>query len=270
MKMRRVWHGYLEKYPADPDTALAKLLHWHRGYKPTATSAYPEPFNLIAASAWRTRPAIPDYKHAIIFKDESTDYWVIAIGTIDLAHADIHAWMMKEFSLGAVAVWTNDGALFPRPQPTYYAMDDEPGTNGSVSKDPVTLTQRLLDMDKYRVGELDLKQFYPEKFKLTEKHLVILADYKPDSQGNYPTRARTKPKNPKLPGQGSGNSRCVYTPMGVYPSIKLAAEANGMTMSKMYANISGSVQGYGYLSREEYLRQTTLNISEDTQSVASN
>lgn len=264
MNFRRAWHGYLDKYPAHPDAVLSRLIQWNRGYKPNiATAAYPEPINLIAASAWKAKPIIQDYQHALIFLDEITNYWIIAIGTLDLSSSNLQTWMLEQFSLGACAVWTNSNALLPRQQPTYDSLDDEPGTTTHGSKDPITLTYRLKEMDKYRVGNIDLTELYPDKFKISAKRLTLLAEV--DSQ----PKIRTKPLGPKLDGQGSGRSKCVYTPMGVFPSISAAAEPHDCSISKMHTLVAGPDPAYGYLSKEEYLRRVELNITETAQSVAS-
>ena len=256
MKLRRVWHGYLKRYPADPDSYLARHIAWSRGFKVgVATAPYPEPLNLIAAAAWLYLPANLGYQHVLIYYDTATQLWVTAIGIRDLSVDQLETWILEQFSRGAQAVWTNDGAQAPRLQPSLVSKDDEPGTFGSSSKDPITLTIRLKDMNKYRVGDIDLTELCPDKFAIDEKRLVILQDYDPTTAMSR----KSKKSTPKLPGQGSGNSRCVYTPMGVFPSIKLAAQAHELTMSKMYALVASNIEGYGYLTKQEYLRQQALN-----------
>ncbi len=265
MKLRRVWHGYLKRYPADPDTTLARHINWNRGYKPhEATAMYPEPLNLTAAVAW-SRPQINNkYRHAIHYYDAPTKLWVMVLGILDVTIDELPEWILEQFSLGAMAVWTNDHALPVRPQPSYSSLDNEPGTFGSSSRDPVTLTIRLQEMNKYRVGDIDLTTIYPERFILGEKRAAILADYK---ALDYKPKKRVKSTSPRLPGQGSGNSRCVYTPLGTFPSIKLASQAHGVTISKMYNLVAGTSVEYGYLDKQEYLRRQALNNSNNQQIV---
>lgn len=259
MKFRRVWHGYLNKYPMDPDTALARQLNWSKGYKLNlANCSYPEPINLIAASAWHKLPNVERYRHTILYYDSNTKLWVVAITLLDLSVDNLRTWMLEQFSLGAQAVWTNDAVSPARPQPAFSSMDDEPGTMGANSNDPITLTIRLQEMDKFRLGEIDLISFYPEKFEHSEIRIKKLKIYDPDTK-----KIRREPTEPKLPGQGSGRCKCVYTPMGVYPSISAAAQAHKVSISKMHTLVAGFDQEYGYLDKQEYLaRINTIATGE--------
>jgi len=122
---RRKWRGWVEITPEHPDTILSRHIAWERGKKDCATSAYPEPINLVAAAAYKVRPkTLSDF--SLLYRDVNTQLWiqVVDIRTIDLNSAE--AWLEEQKSKGAVAVWKNLGAQPLRPEPLSKFKWEEP------------------------------------------------------------------------------------------------------------------------------------------------
>ena len=117
-QINRQWRGWVKINPESPDTVIGRHTRWRRGTLGTATGAYPEPINIVAAAAYPLRPKkLADY--CILYKDEKTNLWVQCIDVRSHSVEDGEEWLEVERFNGAVAVWSNGDAQPLRPEPAY-------------------------------------------------------------------------------------------------------------------------------------------------------
>jgi hypothetical protein len=113
---RRKWRGWVEQTPEHPDTILSRHIAWDKGRKDSATSAYPEPINLVAAAAYQTRPrTLSDF--ALLYRDPNTQLWIQAVDIRGVTLDTANEWLEREKAQGAIAVWKNLSAEPLRPEP---------------------------------------------------------------------------------------------------------------------------------------------------------
>jgi len=241
---KKTWLGNCQQgMPRDPDAVLAHLLEWQRGTQKnnTATCAYPEPINLTAASAWRKFPKITDCNYAFIYYDAGTRLWIKAMAINEVGIDDIDLWQKQELQQGCELIWINRRAEAERPAMTLNDQDDEPGTmNNGI--DQISLTVRLQQMDKYRVGDTDLVELLPNKFKIKDVNNI------PGPRERIP-RGKLGPR-PKR--EYNRQAKPVITPLGMFDSASAAAKHYGVSITWVATRASINKQGFRYITREEY------------------
>jgi hypothetical protein len=247
----RKWIGSLKEFPQDPDLVLVKLLNWNAGiYGGRATAAYPEPCNIIVAAAYVGH--IPSHaigREAFIYKDKKTKLWVQAVGTKEVQNSGITQWHDLQRSFGAVAVWYFNQAQPPRRQVSYVDLSNEMKTH-----DPVSSIHLLHQNGKFKLGEFDFTKIYPDKFGGVEG-MYVREPIKP--LDNYKIARLNKEK--KLPEQKCGYSKCCIAPHGVFASATDAGKVIGKTGNWVSLRCVKEIDGYKYISKQEYLRLKELN-----------
>jgi hypothetical protein len=251
MNTKKKWQGMQGRLPDDPDNVLTRLQHWTIGsQRNMATQQYPEPCNLIAASAWHRIPPDMIATESFIYRDRRTGLWIQAVGTRLIPRDLVAAWLDLQQTGGAVATWTNLAAIPPRRQPTLSAKEII-----TTRLDPVTLAHQLNERGLYRIRGVDIRAWYPELFQGIDN--IRVADY--DEEGMLKLR---KPKTTKLAEQSCGSSKCIETPLGVFASAKIAAEAAGIKPARVYLLAKHQRGGYRYITKQEYLAQAEINKSD--------
>ena len=254
---KKGWLGDFSKgSPNYPDKMLAQYLGWERGTAPAskqrATCKYPEPINITCASAWLTPPDISDCKYALVYRDPASKLWIKVQAILEVPLSQIEPWRMREIKQGALLTWTNKSAKPVRPQPTLNEQDNEPGTNNHAL-DPVTLTVRLQQMDKYKIGDYDVVAHSPEMFRFKDVANIAKA--------RRPIKRRGVTEGP-----GSGNTKCLSTPDGVFTSATLASMHYNKSLTWVTLRASKNKHGFKYITQEEYeLIKQNPNINTVTE-----
>jgi len=237
---KKLWQGDLTLgVPVNPDQVLAKLLNWQRGQNQrTASCQYPEPINLTAATAWTKLSRVNLHRYEFIYKDPITKLWIRTVAVNEVGVDNLDHWRDLQFSLGAKMVWTNRLAEAARPQPTLNDRDDEPGTRNS-GLDPISLTVRLQQMNKYQIGDYNMVQAMPDKFKFNDSE-------------NIQVIKRPRHRRGTFTGAGSGNTKPIRTPWGVFASATIAAQAKDISLTWVATRARKFDPEFCYLSKEEY------------------
>jgi len=241
---KKTWLGFdKDIQPRDPDLVLAKLLDWQRGTQKgnTATSAYPEPINLTAASVWAQCPGHNTDRYAFIYYDTELMLWIKAVAINEVGLDDIDRWCDRERSQGAQAFWINRRAEPARKKLTFNEQDDEPGTMNNAG-DPVSLTVRLQQMNKYKIGDCDLIELYPDRFKFRDIN-------------NLPEPRTRQPRGPngvKNKVAYTRQAKPVITPLGIFESASAAAKHYNVSITWVATRASMNKQGFTYITRAEY------------------
>lgn len=254
---KNTWLGFDKNIqPRRPDMVLVKLLAWERGSynSKTSTCSYPEPINLTAASAWLEFPKNIPERYSFIYFDEDVNLWVKTMAINEVGLADIDDWCRQEQLQGAMAVWVNRRAEPSRPRPTLNDLDDEPGTMNN-GKDFVSLTLRLQQMDKYKIGDCDIINLYPDRFKFKDINNM------PEPKKKYKTRA----PRAMARGEHSKLAKPVSTPMGVFADAHLAAKKYGVSSNWIASRARKNSQGFYYITKEEYQQRIS---SINTESIS--
>lgn len=251
---KKTWLGFdKDSEPIDPDLVLAKLLDWQRGTQKgnTATSSYPEPINLTAASVWTKCPINHSDRSAFIYYDRKFTIWIKAVAVNEVGLDDIDRWCDRERSLGALAVWINRRAEPARKKLTFNEQDDEPGTMNNAG-DPVSLTVRLQQMNKYKIGDCDLIELYPDRFKFRDVNNL------PEPR----TRQARGPNKNKAELGYTRQAKPVITPLGIFESASAAAKHYGVSITWVATRASMNKQGFTYITRAEYEQRMSMINTE--------
>lgn len=253
MNTKKKWRG-TDVRLVDPDQVLTRLTHWQQGtQRNVATAQYPEPCNIIAASAWIKIPPDMIATESFIYQDKRSGLWIQAVGTRLIPKELVAAWLDLQQSGGCVGTWVNLAAIPPRNQPTMVVRE-------SLTKghDPVTLAHQLNERNLYQIKGHDVRTWYPELFRDIDH--IRVDDY--DEEGMQQFRKRRPYGGAKLPDQACGYSKCIVSPLGVFTSAKAAAEAAGIKASKVYLLAKHERHGYRYITKQEYFALTSINKSE--------
>ena len=248
-----IWQGVCQlEQPPSPVLVLSRHMDWQRAQnnRHLASCSYPEPINLTGASAWRKIPRLNLERHAIIYQDALTKLWIKAVAINEVPVNDITQWRQQQLDLGAELVWINPYAEEQRQQPTLNDLDNEPGTQ-NTGLDPVCLTVKLQQMDKYRIGGSDIVKLLPEKFRFTDINDTLILKKKPSKKrGAY-----------KSSGNRT-NSKPIETPDGIFASATIAAEFYGVSLTWVTMRARKNKHGYKYISFEEYaVKKQNSNIN---------
>jgi hypothetical protein len=216
--LKRKWMDYeIPKKIYDPDTILAKQLAWKRGQNNIATSSYPEPCNIIAASAWpKMIPKEAEAQAYILYKCGSSGLWIQCISTEEYTHEQAEVWLDQQLSMGAVNAWSNADAIQPRYQPTIIDVEDEEFTN------------ILRFRGTYTIGDIDI-------LGSTSSHFA-----------NKPARVYRFGGKEKR-----GVKKPILTPKGIFPSVALASKEFDLTSNSIAVMARGNRNGFRYLSKDE-------------------
>jgi hypothetical protein len=123
----KIWRGWLKVHPLNPDTILARYMNWSPGGRMGyATSSYPEPNNISAASAWTVLKPEMIPEDGIVYRDNRTGMWIVAVDVRHVAKDKAEDWAMEQARKGAVAFWINEQVADTRPQmPMEELMDPD-------------------------------------------------------------------------------------------------------------------------------------------------
>jgi len=225
-KDRRKWQGFIPRFPQSPDTVLAKLIQWTPGYgKGIATCEGTEPITLIGASAWQGLvPKDMLASEAFIFKDVDTGLWVQAVSTNLIKHEDLNAWLELQYTSGALAIWSNTGAIMPRMPKDSGKIDSWSGTiKPSYIARPIT--------------------------PMTTKFTI------PRPKGQFIAQVALG----DIPGRGKGRAKCIRTPQGIFRSATKAAAVIKRSVTYITTRAAEERQGFKYITAEEYNQHISQN-----------
>jgi hypothetical protein len=251
---KKLWQGdYAGSQPASPVLVLARHIDWQRAQnnRHMASCSYPEPINLTGASAWTSIPRDNLERTAIIYRCSYTNLWIKLVAVNEVPVCELSQWTQQQFDQGAVLVWVNIYAESARQQPCLNDLDTEPGTQNK-GLDPLCLTVRLQQMDKYKIGDCDIIKILPEKFRFTDV----------SDTANLKKPAKSRSSRGK---KGGGNCKPVETPEGIFVSATKAAEVLDVSVTWVTLRARKNKHGFKYISHEEYLlRNVDADINTET------
>ena len=239
--MAKKWLGSARHQPEQPDIVVARHLRWTMASRHNwATVSYPEPCNLTAAAAWSQIPRDMIAREAIIYRDGPSGLWIQAVAYRLIPPDLAGAWCDLQSSMGAVATWRAVNPQPARHQPTLVEAEIN-----SRSHDDVTLTHVLDQLDKFMIGDKNIKLIMPDSFG--------------DMTRGYIKQTWVKPQ--RAPGQVKC-SKCILTPQGVFVSARAASDALGIKYNQVALRAQRCQDGFRYITTEEYLAHKKINNTD--------